>query len=104
RLPILARCPAAVRFVSYEPAIGPVNFAEAMGGEADCLAFDWIICGGESGPHARPMEPQWARDVQDLCAKLGTPFFMKQMGGTRSHNDAPIPPDLLTKQFPEAIS
>jgi protein gp37 len=81
RLPILARCPAATRFVSYEPALGPVNFAAAMGGDPRAvLAFDWIIVGGESGPRARPMHPDWPRSVRDLCSELGIPFFFKQWG------------------------
>jgi protein gp37 len=78
RLPILVRCKAAVRFVSYEPAIGPVNFMQAF--ESDLLAIDWIICGGESGSGARPMHPKWARDVRDLCSSAGIPFFFKQWG------------------------
>jgi protein gp37 len=81
RLPILAQCPAAVRIVSYEPAIGPVDFVAAMGGMPLLVsAFDWIICGGESGPHARPMHPNWARTVRDQCTAAGVPFFFKQWG------------------------
>jgi protein gp37 len=81
RLPILARCPVAQRMVSYEPAIGPVDFAAAMGGDPRAvLAFDWIIVGGESGPRARPMHPDWPRSVRDLCSELGIPFFFKQWG------------------------
>jgi protein gp37 len=101
RLPILAQCSAAVRFVSYEPAIGHVDFAAALGGNpAAVAAFDWIICGGESCPHARPMQPEWAREIRDMCSVLGIPFFMKQMGGRGGHNDVPIPEDLAIKEFP----
>src|SRR5258708_113680 len=52
-----------------------------MGGEPLLLAaFDWIICGGESGPHARPMHPDWARATRDVCQKADIPFFFKQWG------------------------
>jgi protein gp37 len=80
RLPILAQCPAAVHFASYEPALGPVNFELAMGGYLQVAALDLIICGGESGPHARPMHLAWPRAVRDLCMALGIPFFFKQWG------------------------
>lgn len=55
----------------------------------------WVICGGESGPKARPMDPQWARSLRDQCIDAGTPFFMKQMS-----KRAPIPDDLDIKEFP----
>jgi len=80
RIPILAKCPAAVRFVSYEPAIGPLDLAIAAGDPVSMAAIDWFICGGESGSRARPMHPQWARAVRDLCVDLGIPFFFKQWG------------------------
>ena len=57
--------------------------------------LDGIICGGESGPGARPMKPQWARDVRDQCQEAGVPFFMKQMS-----KKAPIPDDLMIREFP----
>lgn len=79
-----------VKFVSYEPAIGPL--APHI---HHLPPVDWIICGGESGRGARPMDPQWARDVRDHCAEQSIPFFMKQMTGK-----APIPDDLLVRQFP----
>ncbi|MCF1743534.1 DUF5131 family protein [Paradevosia shaoguanensis] len=66
--------PAAVRFVSYEPAIGPLRLADA-----DSLP-DWLICGGESGPGARPMNPQWARDIVADCEAMGVAPFHKQWG------------------------
>ncbi len=81
RLPILAECIAAIRIVSYEPALGPVDFVEAVGGIAiNVAAFDWIICGGESGSGARPMHPDWARSTRDICQGAGVPFFFKQWG------------------------
>lgn len=87
RWPILREIAAEVKFVSYEPALGPL-----------CLgthAPDWIICGGESGKDARYMQPTWAADVRDQCDNLGAAFFMKQMTGKK-----PIPSRLLVRQFP----
>jgi protein gp37 len=87
RIPILLETPAAVRFVSYEPALGPVDlnkkelFCEtwSRGGYTIGTYLDWIIMGGESGPGARPMHPDWARSVRDQCQAAGVPFFFKQM-------------------------
>jgi protein gp37 len=90
RWPILARIPAIVRFVSYEPAIGLLTLTPSNG-----HLPDWVICGGESGSHSRMMEPAWARSMRDQCRDLGVPFFMKQMTGK-----APIPSDLMVRQFP----
>ena len=85
RIPILAECPAPVRFVSYEPALGPISFANiAMKINKDnrfiTPPFEWLICGGESGPHARPMHPDWAKSARDYCYAVGIPFFFKQWG------------------------
>lgn len=88
RMDILKEVPAAVHFVSYEPAIGPL----VMTG----LYPSWVICGGESGPGHRDMDPSWARAIQRQCRLTGTAFFMKQMAGKK-----PIPDDLLTRQFPD---
>jgi protein gp37 len=115
RIPEVLATPAAVRFISYEPAIGPVDLAampfpdgdarhrwDALTGQALLYgdgvrghpdvtirmdkplksSLDWIICGGESGPKARPMHPDWARSLRDQCATAGVAFFFKQWGGT----------------------
>ena len=76
RVEYLHQCPAAVRFVSVEPMVGPID---------PCLFhwrkhIHWIICGGESGPGARPMHPEWARSLRDQCAEAGVPFLFKQWG------------------------
>lgn len=63
---------ALFSFASIEPMIGPIDISR--------YAPDWIICGGESGPHARPMHPDWVRSLRDQCAAKGTPFFFKQWG------------------------
>lgn len=88
RWPILRGVPAVVRFVSYEPAIGPIT--------PSAFSFpNWIICGGESGAGYRPMDLQWARDMRDHCARYDVAFFMKQTAGKK-----PIPDDLMVRQFP----
>lgn len=125
-VPLLLETPAAIRFVSYEPALGPVDWSNWLqidwqcftcrrfyhgrhksvcpgcgqeGGWTGSHAFngrlmperlgfphqrgrgmDWVICGGESGPHARPMHPDWARSVRDQCATAGVAFHFKQWG------------------------
>ena len=87
RIPWLLKTPAAVRFVSYEPALGPVNFEPLGvcrdyrdGTPEEVPGLDWVIVGGESGPGARPMHPDWARSVRDQCQAAGVPFFFKQWG------------------------
>jgi protein gp37 len=93
RWPILKRVPARVRFISYEPAIGPLT----MAGHA--VKPDWLICGGESGQGHRAMQPHWAYRIMDECEQAAIPFFMKQMSGTRPAS-IPIPQDLMVRQFP----
>jgi len=91
----LSATPARVRFISYEPALGPLRLDWVPSPRV--FKPDWVICGGESGAGRRMMDPAWARMVRDLCAKDGIAFFMKQMTGK-----TPIPDDLLIRQFPVA--
>ena len=79
RWPILASIPARVRFVSYEPAIGPLGALDRC---TDVLPH-WVICGGESGGQRRPLHIEWVRDVRDQCEAHGISFFFKQIGGLR---------------------
>jgi protein gp37 len=97
-IPDLLATPAAVRFVSCEPLLGPVDLRAIVfpGGQHNALTGDtdydggkghpsderlsWVICGGESGPGARPMHPDWARSLRDQCQAAGVPFFFKQWG------------------------
>jgi protein gp37 len=65
---------AVVKFLSLEPLLGPLPKLKLKG-------IDWVIVGGESGPCARPMAPEWATDIRDQCAKAGVAFFFKQWGG-----------------------
>lgn len=94
RYRLIAEIKVPVRFISYEPALGPLSINLAV---PPVLAPDWIICGGESGPGARMMEPWWARNLRDDCASHGISFFMKQMTSKK-----PIPADLMVRQFPVA--
>ncbi len=101
RVPILLQIPAAVRFVSVEPMLGPVDldiYLRGMPGgtcRETCDAYDdkctdkcpdwlkgldWVICGGETGPGARPMQKEWARSLKDQCVGAGVPFFFKSWG------------------------
>ncbi len=76
RLDCLREVPAAVRFVSFEPLLGMICNIPLRG-------VHWVIAGGESGPHARPMKAEWARLIRDECLAAGVPFFFKQWGGVR---------------------
>lgn len=103
RIPLLLQTPAAVRFISAEPLLGPVDISkwsnrfipwENAGGLNECEHgyaagipcpncspnLDWVICGGESGPKARPMNPDWVRSLRDQCQEASVPFFFKQWG------------------------
>jgi protein gp37 len=98
RIPLLLQTPAARRFVSLEPLLGPVFLGWWLPGGKDRLDLpnlDWVICGAETGPGAREMNPDWARDIRDQCKAAGVPFFMKAMSG-----GAPIPDDLNIQEFP----
>ena len=102
-IPKLLAVPAAVRFLSIEPMLGAIDITEHLWGrakpcvdcpkDADCEcgwyprtaspeepALGWIICGGESGPQARPMHPEWVRSLRDQCGAAGVPFLFKQWG------------------------
>ena len=74
RIPHLLATPAAKRFLSCEPMLGPVNLINVA------EKIDWVIVGGESGPNARPMHPGWARGLRDQCVEAGVSFFFKQWG------------------------
>lgn len=77
RIPHLLKVPARVRFLSCEPLLGPIKLDPWNGGHAD---IHWVIAGGESGPGARPMHPDWARSLRDQCSAAGVAFHFKQWG------------------------
>jgi protein gp37 len=74
RIAHLRDVPAAVRFLSCEPLIGPLH-------ELDLTRIGWVIAGGESGPGCRPLDRTWVTDIRDACIAAGVPFFFKQWGG-----------------------
>ena len=91
RIPWLLKTPAALRFVSYEPALGPVDFTKICLSDGDFLGpylhslgldtrLDWIICGGESGLNARPCHLAWLRSVVKQCQNARVPCWVKQLG------------------------
>jgi protein gp37 len=92
RIPDLVATPAAVRFLSCEPLLGPVDFADvtrrsdaaAQWGRKALDGIGWVIVGGESGPVHRPVDPAWVRSIRDQCAEAGVPFLFKQWGGRTS--------------------
>jgi protein gp37 len=127
RIPHLLRCPVAVRFISVEPMLGPMDLDRHLWREMSldeipgsalndgCCrgralrhpSIDWVICGGESGPNARPMHPEWVRSLRDQCVSAGVPFFFKQWGdhyhpgiGNPKHGGCLID-GKEWKQFPE---
>lgn len=80
RIPLLLDTPAAVRWISAEPLLGPVDLLHQYWPLGGNLGINWVVCGGESGSGARPMHPDWARSLRDQCQAAGVPFFFKQWG------------------------
>ena len=87
RMPLLLRTPAALRFASVEPMLGPVDLRPWL---SDGRRLDWVIVGGESGPGARPCKLSWIREIVDQCARAGVPVFVKQLGRRAWHDDKPL--------------
>jgi protein gp37 len=83
RADLLRSVPAAVRFISAEPLLGFLEDLKLDG-------IDWLIAGGESGPHYRPVREEWIVDLRDRCSKAGVAFFFKQWGGIRSKSGGRI--------------
>lgn len=106
RVDILKQIPAAVHFVSIEPMLGPIVMRQKANDEREIIqatmmgvlddysrpvmhGIDWVICGGETGPGARPMHPDWARSLRDQCQAARTPFFFKSWGDWVSPSQMP---------------
>ena len=113
RIPLLLQTPAAVRWVSAEPLLGPVNLrcvapfddfhTDALDTPDPTRKLRWIVAGGESGPKARPMHPDWVRSLRDQCQAAGVAFFMKQI--TEHGRKVPFekwPTDLQSREYPDA--
>lgn len=88
RIPILLQIPAKVHFVSVEPMLSAVDLSLWFYSIFLQLPYndiiDWVICGGESGSNARPINPDWVRNLRDQCQELSVPFFFKQWGNKKS--------------------
>ncbi len=122
RADLLRQVPAAVRFISAEPLLGPlvipgfpVTPADLdrrragwvplwedgyQGQVLDLAGIDWLIVGGESGPHHRPMRIEWVRDLHNACRMSGTAWFAKQDSGPRAGQQGGIPDDLWVHEWP----
>lgn len=120
RIPLLLQTPASVRWISAEPLLGPVDLsaeylAIRCGGEYPFKnlpnehrtklvhMLDWVVVGGESGPKARPMNPNWVRSLRDQCQTAGVSFFVKQLSGERGRPIKDItafPTDLQIREYP----
>ena len=104
RIPLLLRTPAAKKFVSYEPALGPIDFRKVPGFNTVGLDLSnwWIICGGESGPNARPCDIKWVHGIVRQCREAEVPVFVKQIhvGGRFSKNPNEWPENLRIREFP----
>jgi len=95
-------------FVSIEPMLGPIDIRDWLDeedlGDEDASMWsspiDWVICGGESGPNARPMNPEWARSLRDQCQEAGIPFFFKQWGEWIPLKESQLDPGITFKGKP----
>jgi protein gp37 len=94
RIEHLRSAPSQVRFLSIEPLIGPIRELQLDG-------IHWVIVGGESGPRARPLDPEWVRNVRDQCRRQGVAFFFKQWGGTRPKTGGRVLDGREWSEFPQ---
>lgn len=111
RIPILLQIPAAVRFVSCEPLLGPVDLEKLLGSATEARevvngwhCIDWVICGGETGPGARPMHPDWVRNLRDQCQATGVPFFFKSWGEWTAEYRPEVSVDLTRLRADEQVA
>jgi len=110
RIPWLLKTPAAIRFVSYEPALGPVNLGNVLGRylanklgnwiENPDGGIDWVIAGCESGRGARPAHRDWFRFIRDQCQEVDIPFFLKQMVVNGKLTKMPELDDRVWNEYP----
>jgi protein gp37 len=115
RIPYLLDTPAAIRWISYEPALGPLqlhpHWLPLVFGRVEVEpGIDWIVVGGESGPGARPMKLQWALDIKEQCRSGGVAFFFKQGSETGDHarhkdykNILCFPWQLQVREYPQYV-
>lgn len=93
RVDHLRAVPAAVRFLSCEPLLGPLTGLDLDG-------IGWVITGGESGPRARPLNPEWVREIRDACVEADVPFFHKQWGGRTPKQHGRVLDGLVWDEMP----
>jgi protein gp37 len=93
RIDHLRRVPAHIRFLSCEPLLGPLPALDLAG-------IAWVIVGGESGPGARPMRPEWVREIRDQCLRQGVHFFFKQWGGVRKRRTGRVLDGRIWDDYP----
>ena len=97
RIAHLRRTGAALKFLSLEPLLGPLP-------DLDLDGMDWVIVGGESGPGARPMRPEWVRELREQCLAAGVSFFFKQWGGTRKKKAGRLLDGRTWDEMPESVA
>ncbi len=97
RIAVLRAIPAKVRFVSFEPLIGPV-------GKVNLKGVHWAIVGGESGPSARPMQSEWVSEIQSHCQRFGTAFFFKQWGGVNKKKTGRLLKGRTWDEYPAVLT
>jgi protein gp37 len=88
--------PAKIKFISFEPLLGPIP-------KIDLKGISWVIVGGESGPHARPMNPEWVIEIRDQCLKADIPFFFKQWGGFNKKKNGRMLEGRIWNQMPSPV-
>lgn len=97
RIAHLRETNARIKFLSFEPLLGPIP-------DLDLRDIDWVIVGGESGPHARPMAECWVLDIRDQCRAAGVPFFFKQWGGVRRQESGRVLGNRTWDEMPRQVS
>ena len=95
RIDHLRSTPAFIKFLSLEPLLGPLEHLDLEG-------IDWAIAGGESGPAARPMDPDWVRSIRDQCVDAGVAFHFKQWGGVQKKQTGRVLDGRTWDQLPTA--
>ena len=96
RIDHLRQTDSHIKFVSFEPLLGPIH-------DLDLEGIDWVIVGGESGPKARPMDPDWVREIRDRCLSAKVPFFFKQWGGVLKKRNGRVLDGRTWDQMPTEI-
>ena len=111
RIPFLLQTPAAIRFLSCEPLLGPIDLDGYIGTELQLSDYDFdigdgvdfVIVGGESGPKARPCHPDWVRSIRDQCQLFEVSFFFKQWGGTNKKKSGNLLDGKVWQQMPQMM-